>query len=141
MKQFAVLQSCSRHHTQLLEEQWENQSSINLPAQADPTEFGSLPWRSTRRKELMSRERLGNCKCNTSKNLHSVNVPDLPFIFSSSESILLQPINPHCIRKVVICYSLGANWEPRSQTSQCTTKHSAEAGDQVHSVTGAGVWR
>lgn len=103
-KQFTVLQSCSRHHA----EKWKNQPSINLPAQIDPTEFGCLPWRSTKMKELMSRVMVGNSKYNTSKNLHSDNVPDLPLIFSSSESILLQSINPHCIRKVIISYGLGA---------------------------------
>lgn len=59
-------------------------------------------------KELLSRVMLGNSKCNTWKNLHSDNVPELPLIFSSSESILLQSINPHCIRKVIISYGLGA---------------------------------
>lgn len=73
---------------QLLEEQWKNQPSTELPAQTDPTEFGSLPCGSTKMKELMSTVMLGNSKCNTWTNLHSDNVPELPLIFSSSESIL-----------------------------------------------------
>lgn len=54
---------------QLPEKQWKNQPSIDLPAQTDPMEFGSLPWRSTKMKELMSRVMLGNSKYNTPKNL------------------------------------------------------------------------
>lgn len=136
MKQFTVLQSCCRHHTAASGRAMEKPAQ-HWPSSPDPTGFGSRPWRSTKMKELMSRVMLSNCKSNTSKHLHSDDVPDLPLIFSS-ESILWQSINPHCIRKVIICYGLGAK-EPEWNIP-VNYKALTEAGDQVHSVTDAGVW-
>lgn len=108
LKQFTVLQSCSRHHTAAAGGAMEKPAQ-HRPSSPDWSHRVWIPaWRSTKMKELLSRVMLGNSKCNTWKNLHSDNVPELPLIFSSSESILLQSINPHCIRKVIISYGLGA---------------------------------
>lgn len=89
---------------QLLEEQWKNQPSINLPAQTDPTGFGSLPWGAPKWKNWWAEW------CLAIANVRHQKTYTVTRYQTSSPQVnpYLQSINPHCIRKVIICYSLGA---------------------------------